>query len=180
MKVPGRSNQDDLPLVSIHIGGVFTRDEPTIVRTVLGSCVAVCLYDLEKRIGGMNHFLLPMGECRNTLPTSYGVFAMEELVHRCIDLGAQRGNILAKVFGGGRVLQFPESEKSVPNANIKFAFDFLESAGIRVATYDVGGVDAREIFLFTDSGRVLLRRVVVQKDLPTNKKLPEDGTLRYL
>src|SRR5690606_32079675 len=62
---------------------VATADE--LISTLLGSCVAACIYDPLRAIGGMNHFLLPHGkpDDRHGAPVSssnrYGVFAMESL-----------------------------------------------------------------------------------------------------
>jgi len=53
--------------VTIYIGTVFAAREPTVIETLLGSCVAVCLWDPETRVGGMNHFLL---RTRRTTPAS--------------------------------------------------------------------------------------------------------------
>ncbi|MGH7767165.1 MAG: chemotaxis protein CheD, partial [Candidatus Binatia bacterium] len=90
--------------VSIHIGGVFASRDPTVVRTVLGSCVSACLFDPLTNVGGMNHFMLPDGEPDGDQPTRYGINAMEVLINEIMKLGGERRRLRAKVFGAGHVL----------------------------------------------------------------------------
>src|SRR5580658_1868975 len=89
---------------SIHIGEIFASREPAVVRTVLGSCIAVCLRDPVAGVGGMNHFLLPYGGHNELASARYGIHAMELLINDCMKVGADRAKLEAKVFGGGHVL----------------------------------------------------------------------------
>ena len=146
-------------LHKIHIGGVWAGRTPGIVRTVLGSCIAVCLRDPVARIGGMNHFLLPSGSSGEAVSARYGVHAMELLINECMHHGAQRSALEAKIFGGGHVLRMRETDGNVPQSNIRFALRFLETEGIPVVSRDLGGYAAREIYFFTDTGRILLKRL---------------------
>jgi chemotaxis receptor (MCP) glutamine deamidase CheD len=143
----------------IHIGGIFASGEPAVVRTVLGSCVAVCLRDPRSQIGGMNHFMLPQGGSDDLVSARYGVHAMELLINDCMKLGADRRRFEAKVFGGGHVLQMRESDGNVPQRNIMFALQFLDTENIPIVARDLGGYAAREVLFFTDSGRILLKRL---------------------
>lgn len=92
----------------IHPGEHYSSDEDIIISTILGSCIAVALYDPDNRQGGLNHFMLP-GELQSRqffLEESgrYGMFAMELLINDLIKRGARKSNLKAKVFGGGHVL----------------------------------------------------------------------------
>lgn len=147
------------PLHKIHIGGVWAGHEPGVVRTVLGSCIAVCLRDPSARVGGMNHFLLPAGASGDAVSARYGVHAMELLINDCMKHGAQRSALEAKVFGGGHVLRVRETDGNVPQSNIKFALHFLETEGIPIVSRDLGGYAAREVYFFTDTGRILMKRL---------------------
>ncbi len=144
---------------SIHIGGVFASREPAVVHTVLGSCIAVCLYDNDSCIGGMNHFMLPEGGMDAPGSTRYGVHAMELLINQCMKLGADRYKLTAKVFGGGHVLKMRETEGNVPKSNIRFALEFLKLEHIPILSQDLGGYAARVIYFHTDTGRTLLKRL---------------------
>lgn len=91
-------------VVKILPGEYFATTENTIIVTVLGACVAVCLRDPKARIGGMNHFLLPCDYSPSissiSESTRYGVYAMEPLVNQMLKLGADKSRLEAKVFGG--------------------------------------------------------------------------------
>jgi chemotaxis protein CheD len=157
-----RTNQPDLggrPLHSIHIGGMSASRHPSVVRTVLGSCISVCLHDPLVQAGGMNNFMLPSGASGEAVSARYGVHAMELLINECMKAGADRRRLEAKVFGGGHVLRIRETDGNVPQINIKFALEFLQREAIPIISRDVGEYAAREVYFFTDSGRVCLKRL---------------------
>ncbi len=142
-------------MVKVLPGEYYVTDEDMIVSTVLGSCVAVCLTDTGRRIGGMNHFLLPDG---GSATGRYGVYAMELLINGLMKAGARRHMLEAKVFGGAAVIRGATAIR-VGQRNVAFVDGFLEREGIRVAARDVLGDDARKVLLFPDTGRVLARRL---------------------
>lgn len=156
---PSATQWEGRPLYSIHIGGVFASKSPAVVRTVLGSCISVCLRDPYSQVGGMNHFMLPAGNGEEASSARYGVHAMELLINECMQRGADRRLMEAKVFGGGHVLKIRETDGNVPQSNIRFATDFLTLESIPVVSKDIGGYSAREIYFFTDSGKILLKRL---------------------
>lgn len=161
----------------IHPGEYFTTGEDVVISTVLGSCIAVALHDPSTRLGGLNHFMLP-GELSgrdffNEEAGRYGMFAMELLINDMLKAGARRDQLVAKVFGGGHVLS--TSAGNIPDSNIAFAMKFLETERIPIASQDVGGTDARKIFFFPVTARVLLKRFGGQ-----NRKPVEREESRYL
>ena len=154
--LPGAS--PDTPRVTIHIGGIRASKEPLVIDTVLGSCIAACLYDPEARIGGMNHFMLPEGiDLKNPNSTRYGVHAMELLISDLMKLGAARSRFRAKIFGGGHVLKIRESVKGVPQRNIEFVRRFLQGEQIPVAKEDLGGYQPRRVLFHTDTSKVFMK-----------------------
>lgn len=147
--------------VTIHIGGVFATREPTVIKTLLGSCIAACLRDPVVGVGGMNHFMLPAtlnGDAGANSPR-FGVHAMELLIGEIQKLGGERSRLEAKVFGGGHVLQIAESSNGVPQQNIRFIREFLRTEGIPLLAHDLGGRTARYILFNTGSGKVRLKRL---------------------
>jgi chemotaxis receptor (MCP) glutamine deamidase CheD len=150
---------DALNEVTIYIGGVYASREPSIIRTLLGSCIAVCLWDRELGIGGMNHFLLPTGEPLGNDPMRFGVHAMDRLIGLMMKLGADRRRFVAKVFGGAHVLSIAESVGGVPQRNIAFIREFLEHERIPVLAADVGGYQPRDVHFYSATARVRVRRV---------------------
>lgn len=147
--------------INLGIGELHADSRPSVITTVLGSCVSVCLFDPVAHIGGMNHILLPgnadLKNCNDS--ARYGVNAMELLINKMISVGARRGRLQAKVFGGGRMLTDTPQVFSPGRDNTRFVFDFLETEGINVISYNVGGAYGRKIHYFTHSGQVLMKRV---------------------
>ncbi len=145
---------------SITIGEYRASQQPAIIRTLLGSCVAVCIYDREKRIGGMNHILLPGKADMKHFNKSarYGCNAMELLIKRVINLGGRKKGLTAKIFGGANVLPKIDQSLAVGGKNVSFVKDFLKSASIRIIKEDTGGTDTRIIYFHTDTGDVFLKR----------------------
>jgi chemotaxis protein CheD len=134
-----------------------------VIFTLLGSCVAACLYDPAKQVGGMNHILLPgRGDVASQRDLArFGLDAMERLIHQLARNGAVRKRLVAKVFGGAHVLRQFDERSSPGFRNGRFIVDFLEGERIPVASADLGGYHARKIYFRTDTGEVLLRRVRV-------------------
>jgi chemotaxis protein CheD len=155
---------------ALPIGGVRASAKPLVIRTVLGSCIAVCLFDACSGVGGMNHFMLP-GRSDAAACTRYGVNAMELLINECMKLGADRRSLTAKVFGGGHVLAVSDAVKSVPQRNIAFVREFLERERIPVTASDLGGNDARKIYFFTDTARTLLKRIPCDRSSAQIRKI---------
>jgi len=161
-RMPGNrlppSLDDNLTRVTIHIGGLRASHEPLVLDTVLGSCIAACLYDPVGGIGGMNHFMLPEGvDPGNPTSARYGVNAMELLISEVMKLGGQRRRFQAKIFGGGHVLKIRESLDGVPQRNIDFVRRFLETEQIPVIKEDVGGYHPRRVLFHTNTGKVFLK-----------------------
>jgi len=145
--------------VKIHIGEIYTSSEPTIIETLLGSCVSVCLYDPKKRSGGMNHILLP-GKAdlqRFDDATRYGINAMEILINSMMKLGSKRKNILSKIFGGAHILQSLGRHMAPGQKNIEFVEEFLDLEGIPVVSRNTGGHNGRKIYFHTHTGDVFLK-----------------------
>ncbi|MDG2113350.1 MAG: chemoreceptor glutamine deamidase CheD [Actinomycetota bacterium] len=128
-----------------------------LVTTVLGSCVAACVWDPVAGIGGMNHFMIPTADHRGdegvaTAADSgrYGVFAMELLVNTILKYGGERARLLVKLVGGGHVVS---SGTPVGWANVTFARDYVANEGFRLVGEHVGGVHARRVVFHPLSGR---------------------------
>jgi chemotaxis receptor (MCP) glutamine deamidase CheD len=146
--------------VTLYIGGVHASQEPLVIKTLLGSCIAVCLHDPVARVGGMNHFMLPYGAGGHAAEGSrFGVHAMDRLIGAVMKVGGDRRRFVAKVFGGAHVLAVRGAQTSVPEQNIEFVRGFLEAEGFPVLNTDVGGEQPRHVHFHTDSGRAFVKRV---------------------
>ncbi len=155
-------------VIMLSSGEYFVSKDGEILHAVLGSCIAVCIYDTKKKIGGMNHYMLPLILRPDEILTSevarYGMYAMELLIGEFIKYGTRRENLIAKIFGGGNVLKFRKSDGDVTGSNIRFAKKFLELEGIPVQSQDLGGYSGRKILFFTDTAKVLLKRFDAEKN----------------
>jgi chemotaxis protein CheD len=145
--------------IKILPGEFFVTTRDMLLVTVLGSCVAACIRDPERGIGGMNHFMLPDGGAGAMSKSArYGGYAMELLVNELIKSGARRGALEAKVFGGGRVMA-SLSSANVGERNSEFVLDYLRQEGIPVLAQDLQDKHARKIYFFPRVGRVLVKKL---------------------
>jgi len=149
-------------VIMLRVGEYYSSTNAVILHTILGSCIATCIFDTEKKIGGMNHYLLPgmihSDEILTTELGRYGMYAMELLIGELVKFGAQREHLAAKIFGGGNVLKFRETDGNVTGSNINFAKKFLEFEKIPIINQDTGGDIGRKIMFFTDTGKVFLKK----------------------
>lgn len=152
----------DRQAVKILPGEYYATSDDTMIVTVLGSCVSVCLRDPGRGVGGMNHFLLPNdgSDGANLVSESarYGVFAMEILVNHLLKLGARRTFLEAKVFGGGNVLRGLTSN-NVGERNAEFVMDYLQTEHIPVLASDLLDQYPRKVYFFPDTGKVKVRKI---------------------
>lgn len=148
--------------IVIGIGGYHASRLPVVIKTLLGSCVAVCLWDQQRKIGGMNHIQLP-GEAdlkHFNAPARFGVNAMELLINKMMRVGGRKDALIAKIFGGASVLPWKGKPPAPGKKNVAFVKSFLELEGIPVVAENTGGTDTRTIFFHTDTGSVYLKRTV--------------------
>jgi len=143
----------------LHPGQVFASDEPTVVTTVLGSCVSVCLWDSTSRVGGMNHYVLPHLVPTDLSSPRFADIAMRDLVQRLLHLGARRGSLEAKVFGGACLSQMAArpGRRPLGDENVARALAVLEEERIPVVATDTGGGRGRKLMFHTDDGTVWLK-----------------------
>ncbi|MDT8367259.1 MAG: chemotaxis protein CheD [bacterium] len=145
--------------VKIHIGEIYASSEPTVIETILGSCVSVCLYDPVIKTGGMNHILLPgkadLEKFDDT--TRYGINAMEVLINSMMRLGSRRNNIFSKIFGGAHIIKSIDRHMSPGPRNVRFVEEFLELEEIPIISRNTGGNNGRKILFHTHTGDVFLK-----------------------
>lgn len=137
-------------------------DQPVALVTLLGSCVAACLFDPVARLGGMNHFMLP-GEPTDGTCARYGANAMELLINDLLKGGARRQRLQAKVFGGGNVLSGFHTDP-IGTRNAQFVLDYLKAERIPVLAQDLGDTQARKVGFFAQTGRSLVKRLPATRD----------------
>lgn len=143
--------------VKVLPGEYFVHDEDLLIMTTLGSCIAACLWDRERRIGGLNHFMLPDGG--GAMESGrYGSYAMELLINEMLKRGANRLTLEAKVFGGGAVVSGMNT-LNVGERNTAFVLDYLKTERIPVVSKDVLDVYPRKVCFFPASGKAMVKRL---------------------
>ena len=146
--------------VKVLPGEYFVHDTDILVTTTLGSCIAACLWDRERRIGGMNHFMLPDGAGDSG---RYGSYAMELLINELQKRGASRPTLEAKVFGGGAVIA-GMSSLNVGERNTRFVIDYLQTERIPIVSRDVLEIYPRKVCFLPASGKALVKRLRPSQD----------------
>ena len=174
-------------ILTIFAGEMYVSKKGEILSTILGSCISVCLYDIEKNIGGMNHFMLPDNsgglkgwdgvkpeikkEDLTEKSMRYGITAMELLIGEMQKNGAERKSLRAKIFGGGNIINRNLSKKnSVGDKNIGFARAYLKMEGIKIESENVGAQYGRKIFYLTEKNKIFVKKVALEPALEEEKK----------
>lgn len=138
--------------VQLYAGQIHVSREPTIVTTILGSCVAVCLFDAALATGGMNHFLLPE-RVNDGSATRYASAACEQLIERMTALGSERKTLQAKIFGGASVIDaLRGGVQHLGERNVETARAILERERIPLVAEDVLGRFGRKLVFHTHTG----------------------------
>lgn len=136
---------------------LFVSKEPCHIQTVLGSCVAVCLYDQRLKFGGMNHYMMPLWNGKGLASPNYGNIAIDMLLEKMMMLGSQNKNLIAKVFGGANQHNFNSKIVTVGERNIEVAKNMLKGFSIHVVAESTGGTQGRKIAFDTFTGQVSMK-----------------------
>lgn len=154
-----------VPVAKLLPGEYYVTRHDEAIFTVLGSCVSACVRERKLKIGGMNHFMLPLDRSGGARPwaenlissaTRYGNVAMERLINDIMRLGGQRENLEFKVIGGGKVL---DMALDVGARNAQFVRDYLRTEGFPIMAEDLGDSFARKLFYSPATGAVRVKRL---------------------
>ncbi|WP_420264409.1 chemotaxis protein CheD [Candidatus Magnetominusculus dajiuhuensis] len=154
-----------LPLVFLKPGEVYITGKPALVKTVLGSCVSITMFEPMRRTAAICHGMLPdcvgegCGECPEKL--KYVTCSIKYILNKMRDRGVNARDIEVKAFGGGDVLTYKnyDAKATVGRQNIDAALEILGALGLKPKTSDLGGDRGRKIFFNTQTGEVLLRKL---------------------
>lgn len=147
----------DLPKVYLKPGEFHFATGPTVVTTVLGSCVSVTMFDRLSGIAAICHALLPEG------PRSDAFRYVDSSILHMLELfeahGVNRRRLEVKVFGGADMIGAGGSRVGVGRRNVEIASQVLAETGLAASTADVGGTRGRKLFFVTHTGEVFLKRL---------------------
>ena len=144
--------------IKVMQGDFCVTNQEVVLTTVLGSCIAVCIYDPSMGYGGMNHFMLPKltGDFDLDKPLRYGLFAMEQLINQLWKSGCKKHNLKLKVIGGGRMM---DGFSDIGKLNIEFIEQYVKDEKLDLIASDLGGDYARKLAFFPATGRLLVNRI---------------------
>lgn len=146
--------------INYHLepGYVYVNGKGAVIRTVVGSCVAVLLWDSKLQAGGMNHYIYPHTHAQDERTTKFGNVALPvllKMMHR--EFGCKPHDLHAQIYGGASPLQL--SQKSVGLENVALARKYLAKAGVAIVSQDVGGYMGRKVLFDTATGQVAVLKV---------------------
>ncbi len=127
------------------------------MSTVVGSCVAVSIWESKKEIGGMAHFLYPFTGDRRRATAQYGNVAVKYLVAMFLEQGGKVKNLRAQIFGGA--LMAPVDCIRIAKENVQMARKILRSHHISIASEDTGGNMGRKIVYNTQRNEAIVYKV---------------------
>lgn len=165
-------------IIKILPGEYYHSTQKVFISTTLGSCVSACIWDEKNKVGGMNHFMLPLTDKNSSevtwgnLPTEatrYGNFAMEFLINEMLQCGGNKIDFKVKLFGGGKVL---EGSGDVGKRNIDFVLDYIESENLNLISQDLGDIYPRKVLFDPINGRAWMKKLKDETD--TTIKLREE------
>ena len=156
----GPRGKHDRPSVYLYPGSIYVSSHPCSITAILGSCVAICLWDATLAVGGANHFLLPYRTGGEAPSPRFGDVAVRRLIAQVLALGCSRENLRAKVFGGANVIKaFQGSDDLLGAQNIQAGIELLEQSGIPVITHNIGGHSGRKLIFHVDSGHAWVKKL---------------------
>lgn len=141
----------------IHVGQIHVDVAPTAISTVLGSCVAVCLYDADLGIGGMNHYLLPFWNGNGLQSPKFGNISIPKLIEAMMAKGSTHKSLEAKIFGGASMNIGINDSMMIGQKNILVAKEILKEYKITIVAEDIGGQNGRKIQFDLERGKVLMK-----------------------
>jgi len=173
------------------IGGEFavvSDAEEVAFKTLLGSCVAIMFYDKNKKVKGMNHFLLPATDNSNE-DMKYGLYSVEAMLNEMYKLGCSKQNMAAKISGGADIMNISSMSKSIGHRNVEFAHTFCKSEGFRILSDHSRGNDGRVILMGNrfetfiknvDNSNTSIEVANEEKRLQTEISVRQPATAEYI
>ena len=151
----------DFQLINVGIGATSVSNSPNILRTIIGSCVAICLYDSKQKIGGLSHIMLPTSQLNSSFKKKYADTAIPILVKELEMSGVKKGNMVAKLVGGASMFNLSENSKmsKIGRDNVSKVTEILNQYDIKIIARDVGGNNGRTIDFFLENGDIKIKSI---------------------
>lgn len=160
--------------VYVGIADVIVSRNQVNLYTVVGSCIAVCIYDPVKHIGGMVHVMLPEMSLFKSKepPTKFADVAVPQLIAKMESEGGKRSWMTAKLAGGANVLKtLTNGGESIGQKNFDATVKALVKERVRIADQDVLGNKARTVLFNIENGVVDIKFAQVNRS-PNQRAQP--------
>lgn len=151
--IPNPSSRSQGETHSIGIAGLLVVKAPDKIRTVLGSCIGIAIYDLKAKIGGMAHVILPASSEGSGDPGKFADTAVDLLVDNLIQAGSDKTRLIAKIVGGASMFG-DEKTGRLGTRNAQAVQDQLNKHSIPLKAKDLGGMKGRRMLLDPATGEV--------------------------
>jgi len=151
-------------LINVGIADLHVALAPDVLRTVLGSCVGICLYDAQKKIGGLSHIMLPSNSGRTPHPLKYADTAIPLLMKKMAERGVSGKMLRAKVVGGAKMFRVAEESLlgEIGKNNVTVVKEMLNKLGIGIVAEDTGGDHGRTVDFYLDTGEVRVKTLAAE------------------
>jgi len=149
----------------VKTGEAFVSKAPEILISLgVGSCVIVCLYEENKKIGGMIHAMLPSILGRENPDKSEYLFVdkgLQKLINEIEDIGCKKEDLTAKIIGGAEMFKkLSINSINLGNLNVNSAKMLLEKESIKIISEDTGGNSGRSVKFYLENGQIeIIKRI---------------------
>ncbi len=151
----------DFNLINVGIADVGVSSSPDILRTILGSCVGICLYDSARGNGGIAHIMLPTSKKVQTSIKKYADTAIPYLIEELEKKGSRISDFKAKIVGGATMFNLSENSVmgEIGKNNIAKVKEVLAQYNIEIIAEEVGGNHGRTIDFYLETGEIKIKSI---------------------
>lgn len=155
-------------VVKVGISDLNVVQAPYRIRTSgLGSCVGVVIYDLQMKVAGLSHIMLPdstHSKQKELNHYKYADTAIPLLLKKLLHLGARKTYVQAKIAGGAQMFQFSNSDvMKIGYRNVQSVREILSKLDIPIVAQDIGGNKGRTIEFDPQTGKLMIRKIGEQE-----------------
>ncbi|MBF0274425.1 MAG: response regulator [Nitrospinae bacterium] len=140
-------------------GELVVSKTPHSISTILGSCVAVALFNKKQKFGGLNHYMLPRLPVGSSQNAKYGDCSIETMIKMMVGADSNKNNLQAMIIGGGHVVGHLSSGAGVAEKNIAVAFEILREHNIEIIKKDIGGNNGRKVYYQSWDNSITIRKI---------------------
>lgn len=157
---PARDLSLDKHIIAVGIGGCRIAAGNAVLKTTLGSCVAVALYDRLQKLAGLIHVMLPTSARGGGRLTKFADTGIPLLINCMMSkTGSRRSALVAKMFGGAKMFKAFSQAMDIGYSNIEACRSVLKQEGVNVVGGKTGGTQGTQIMFTACDGKVVYRTI---------------------